>query len=248
MSNTLNRFATMSAPKGAGADLPIMAVDMPVVYEDEGQEHMGDTLFHYTSEAILYFGIMSHLEGRQGLQALPNMNLYYHPLDKAAYVSPDVMVVQPYQLIPDGLRIYRIGEQGPGPRLTIEVLSRRTFQQGDLTVKPQIYADIGVDEYILVDVTGDFLPERLQLRRLDPDKMWTKDRDRDGGVTSKLGFRIIIETDERVRVLDAQTGHRYVRPHEAEAAAKAQRLAEQRAQELESELARLKSGLPKQDN
>jgi Uma2 family endonuclease len=232
----------------AGNGPPIFAVDIPIVYEDEGQERMGDTLFHYTTEAILYFGIMSHLEGRQGFQALPNMNLYYHPIDRSAYVSPDVMVVQPFQPVPEDLRTYRIGEQGPAPLLTIEVLSRRTFQQGDLTIKPQIYADMGVAEYILVDVTADFLPERLQIRRLDPDKLWTMDRDRDGGVTSVLGFRILIEADDKVRVLNAQTGHGYARPHEAESAAKALRESLRRIEELEAQLANFKNGPPKSGN
>ena len=188
---------------------------------------------------------MSHLEGRQGFQALPNMNLYYHPIDRNAYVSPDVMVVQPYEPILDTLRTYRIGKEGPAPLLTIEVLSRRTPQQGDLTIKPQIYADMGVKEYILVDVTADFLPERLQIRRLDPDKLWVNDGDRDGGVTSMLGFRIIIEPDDKVRVLNAQTGHRYARPHEAESNANALRESQRRIEELEARLAKFNNGQPK---
>ncbi len=243
MANSSNLLIANS-----GNGPPIFAVDMPVVYEDEGQEHMGDTLFHFTTEVILYFGIMWHLEGQKGFQSLPNMNLYYHPIDRSAYVSPDVMVVQPFEPIPATLRTYRIGEQGPAPLLAIEVLSRRTFQQGDLTIKPQIYADMGVREYILVDVTGDFLPERLQIRRLDPDKMWIIDRDRDGGVTSTLGFRIIIEADDKVQVLHAQTGHRYARPHQAESAANALLEAQRRIEELEAQLAKINNGPPKSGN
>ena len=43
-----NRSNLLTADSDNGP--PIMAVDIPIVYEDEGQEHMGDTLFHYTSE------------------------------------------------------------------------------------------------------------------------------------------------------------------------------------------------------
>jgi hypothetical protein len=41
-------------------------------------------------------------------------------------------------------------------------------------------------------------------------------KDADGGVTSKLGFRLIIEHDSQVRALDVATGKRYVRPREAQ--------------------------------
>jgi hypothetical protein len=170
------------------------------------------------------------------------------------------MVVAPFRPLEESLSSYEIGKQGPVPLLTAEILSERSAQQKDLGEKMTLYARLGVAEYILVDMTGRFLPQRLLLKRLQADGTWKDEQDPDGGVTSRLGFRLILDADGRLRVLDAATGKRYVRPDEAEGVAEAQRQAEEarhqaeearrqaeaRIQELEAELARVKGPPPEQ--
>jgi hypothetical protein len=192
------------------------------------------------------------------------MNLYYLAEDaggRLPYVSPDTMVVKPFRPLPETVRSYQIDKDGPAPLLTMEILSERSAQQRDREEKVVLYALLGVAEYILVDVTGQFLPQRLLLKRLQPDQTWRDEQDPDGGVTSQLGFRLLIEADGQLRVMHALTGERYVRPfeaqeesrarqaeaaaREAEAAAReveaeARRQAEARVRELEAELARLR--------
>jgi hypothetical protein len=123
-------------------------------------------------------------------------------------------------------------------------LSQRTFRQRDLDEKTKVYAFMGVAEYILVDVTGAFLHEKLLLKRLQPDGTYIDERDSDGGVTSKLGFRLVIEQDGQLRVVNAATGKLYLRP--LEAAAKI-REAEAKTRNLEAEIARLQEILAKQE-
>ena len=48
--------------------MPIIAIDMPVMFEDEGYEEMGESLPHSTSEAIIRFGLMERLRISPGLQ------------------------------------------------------------------------------------------------------------------------------------------------------------------------------------
>ncbi len=244
------------------ADIPIIAVDIPVMYEDEGQDEMGESLPHVLTDEILHNGLQAHLADRPEFRVFSNLNLYYHPIDRNAYVSPDGMVVTPSRQLKEDLGSYRIGEDGPAPLLTAEILSKRSAQQQDLSNKVKIYADLRVAEYILVDITGRFLPQKLLLKRLQPDKTWRDEQDPDGGVTSSLGFRLVIESDGQLRVIDAATGRRYVRPLEAEAESAARQKAEQkvrkaqekarkatkekqqyeeRVRELEAELARLRA-------
>ncbi|MBI1927737.1 Uma2 family endonuclease [Candidatus Poribacteria bacterium] len=257
--------------------LPIIAIDLPVLYEDEGQEEMGEHTIHTLTDDIIRLGLESHLAERPNHHVFSNLNLHYHRIDKNAYVSPDEMVVVAELPPHPSMGSYRVGETGPAPILAVEVLSRRTYQQQDVspTGKPVIYAELGVAEYILVDVRGEFLPQRLLLKRLNADvpdengvPSWQDERDADGGVTSQLGFRLIIEADGQVRVLDATSGRRYLRPEEVEmnrqqaeqraiSEAAARHQAEQRAAEaeqraakeaiarqtLEDELARLKAEL-----
>jgi Uma2 family endonuclease len=236
-----------------------------VLYEDEGQEEMGETEVHGLTSAIIWFGIKAHLAPQPRYRVLSDVNCYYHPIKRSAYFSADTMVVAPPRPLRALVRTYRIGPRRPPPLLTVEVLSRRSFQQQDLTNKPDIYADTGVAEYILVDVTGEYLPERLRLRRLRGNRSWSDHQDPDGGVTSQLGFRLIIDRDGQVRVVDAATGWRYPRPDEADAEARARQLAEEarrqaeetrrqaeearrqaeeRAQALEAELQRLRGTPP----
>jgi acyl-CoA reductase-like NAD-dependent aldehyde dehydrogenase len=108
---------------------------------------------------------------------------------------------------------------------------------------------------MLIDMSGEFLPELLLMKRLVRGA-WKDERDADGGITSRFGFRLIVDGDGQLRVVDAGTGRRYVRPDEAEAEAAARRAeaaarqaeaaarmrAEQRVRELEAELAQLRPG------
>jgi Uma2 family endonuclease len=219
---------------------PILEDGIPLVYEDEEEGDMGEATWHSDSIAIALYGLKAHLGDRKELQILANLNVYYSTTDRKAYFSPDLMVTEPNEVIED-LTSYRIGEDGPAPLLVGEVLSDRTAQQGDLREKLRIYAQLGIREYLLVDVTGEFLAEILLLKRLRRDRTWKDEQDADGGITSKLGFRLVVDTDGRLRVLDATTGKPYPRPDEAQALAV-------RVRTLEEELARLRRARAKAKN
>ncbi len=195
--------------------VPIIAIDVPVIYEDEGQEEMGESIPHVTTDRTLLFGLLVHFQDQPEFQVLSNLNMYYHRIDKSAYVSPDEMVVQVDKRL-QNLGGYRVGVDGPAPLVAIEILSKRSFQQQDLSNKPTIYAMLGVLEYILIDTTGVFLEQRVLLRHLQPDGSWLDQQDNDGGITSRLGFRLQIEADGKLRVSHALTGRKYSRQEETE--------------------------------
>ena len=234
---------TTSPPDFVKNPQPILYRDLPLLYEDEEEPDLGETNPHVIAEEIIRNGLKAHLVGQPSLRVFSNMNLYYSPQDLRAYVSPDTMVV-PCQA---GYEIssYRIGKDGPAPILVAEILSERSAQQRDLSEKVELYAHLGVAEYILADVTGKFLPQRLLLKRLQPDQTWKDEQDPDGGITSQLGFRLVTEPDGLLRVLDAVTGKRYIRPEEAETR---RRQAEERIRELEAELARLRASKTESEN
>jgi hypothetical protein len=197
---------------------------------------LGESNPHVLSDEVLHVCLTAHFANRPEYQVFSNMNLYYqdpeHPeVSPMPYVSPDTMVVTPFQRLPENISSYQIGREGPAPMLVAEVLSERSRQQRDLHEKVILYAGLGIAEYILVDVSGRFLPERLLLKRLRADGTMEDVRDPDGGVTSQLGFRLIIDTDGRIRVIDTATGHKYIRPLEAEASVRAAAEARQQAEE-----------------
>jgi hypothetical protein len=223
---------------------PVLPKDTPIIYEDEEEDKMGEANRHANTNVILYACLKHFLKERHPqLRIYLNMSCYYAngPKHKKTgslpYVSPDNMIVEPFEPS-DDLVSYTIGKTGPEPRVTIESLSEGTAEVNDQDVKVKLYARLKVGEYILVDVTGEFLPEKLLLKRLQPDGTWKDERDADGGVTSDLGFRLLIDETDEVVVVDRATGKRYVRPDDIFqledqllAEAHARELAEQKVRE-----------------
>lgn len=237
--------------------LPIIAVDIPIMYEDEGQDEVGETDIHWRCCEILRNGMIAFFGKGSPYRVFSDLNVYYHPVDRWAYVTPDACAVIPYEPLPENVTSYRIGTQGPAPVIAMEVLSHRSAQQQDLTNKPTIYSRLGVSEYIVIDVTGHFFPKKLLIKTLQQeDDTWIDHQDADGGVTSKLGFRIIIDDDGMIRLVNAKTGIRYPRPEEtgdiqfalsqSEELRKLEQLkfekAEKRIQELEAQLRKNQAG------
>jgi Uma2 family endonuclease len=187
---------------------------VPLLYEDDGFEDMGETDIHTRTINTLLNGLAIHFKKRRKFRVFANLNLYYSAVDPRAYVSPDVMVVVPTRKLGDDVRSYRIGKDGPAPLWVGETLSRHTFEERDLTDKPLVYAQMKVPEYALIDALGEFLSVRLLLKQLQVNGAWKDIRDAEGGITSQLGFRLTLENHE-LRVSNVDTGERYLRPEEA---------------------------------
>ena len=197
-------------------ELPALAIDLPVQFTDEGQEHMGETVAHTHSSHTSYAGLFAHFADKTEYRVFSNLSLYYHPVNRNAYIAPDVMVVCPSRPLDENVVSYRIGVDGPAPLLVVEALGRKSVQQQDLTIKPMIYAQIGVKELLYIDTTGEYLPERLQLRRLQfRDETWaTVPIGENGLLTSAFGFAVTIEGDRKVRFSNPATKRPYPRLEE----------------------------------
>jgi Uma2 family endonuclease len=207
---------------------------LPIIYEDEAEFDLGESNPHVMSDEILHVCLTAHFADQPQHQVFSNMNVYYSAAVKPLpYVSPDTMIVRPFRRLPEAITSYEIGRDGPPPEFVAEVLSDRSAQQRDLDEKVVLYAKLGIQEYLLVDVRGVYLPERLLLKRLQADGSWADTQDADGGVTSRLGFRVVIEADDRLRVVDLATGLRYVRPLEAQVEANARGEAEEAYREAD---------------
>jgi len=195
---------------------PAMAIDLPVLFEDEGQEHMGETAAHTHAAHTAYAGLLAHFSDKTEYRVFANLSMYYHPINRSAYVSPDVMVVCPSRPLDPEIASYRVGHDGPAPLLVVEVLGRRSLQQQDLSIKPMVYAQLGVKELLFIDTTGQILPERLQLRRLQlRDETWMEVPQGDNGqLQSAFGYAVMIEPDKKVRFSNPTARQPYPRLEE----------------------------------
>ena len=214
--------------------------DIPILFEDE-EEPMGKANAHAWTNLVLFGCLPALLKKRRpDYQVFANLNCYYEARGRRSAktgrkpnFASDIMLVRPYVLLPFDTTSYTIGDDGPEPTTVIEVLSKETAAKRDLKEKLVLYRKLKISEYILVDLTGSFLKQKIQLKVLQPSGKWKNVKDADGGLTSQLGFRLILdETDPLgLFVVDAETGIRCVRPHESEERANLEGEARQRAEE-----------------
>jgi Uma2 family endonuclease len=236
-------ITTASVLRHSPFPTPLPAEDLPILFQEEEDDGVGEGNIHWLWAIDLYQGIKTHLAQQSALYVFANLNVYYrdkplHPKSRQRpNVAPDTMVVQPLAPLPEYVPSYSIGRDGPAPVLAAEVLSPHSARRRDLKAKPILYAGLAIPEYLLADPLGRYLPERLLLKRLQPDRTWHDLRDPDGGVTSQLGFRVILE-DDHLRVIDAVTGKRYVRPDEAQGAEDQRRELEEKVRALQAQLRR----------
>jgi len=213
---------------------PISPSGIPIIYEDEDEEDMGEASYHYWAGHIAFTCLTAFLkETWPDLKVFNNLNCYYarEPRDPKSRSLPcfsaDLMIVRPSSPTPWDFDSYTIGQEGPAPEVVVEVMSAKTAGTRDLGAKLIICSKLGIKEYILVDPTGQFLAERLLLKQLQAEGDWKNLANEDGSVTSELGFRLVIDENGELAVFHARTGKRYVRPQEAEAQADARRMAEE---------------------
>lgn len=123
--------------------------------------------------------------------------------DQLTVVMPRHGGLPPYQPVPDLLvhttlgptprQSLNIAQDGP-PAITIEVTSPSTARERDLSAdpargKPQLYAAMGIPEYLVFDPLAEFIREQVRAWRLGPHGLyvhWLPDA-RDHWVSVALG-------------------------------------------------------------
>lgn len=171
-----------------------------------------------------------------------NLLLYYEEGDPSASVAPDVFVVKG---IPKAQRrTYKLWVEGRPPTVVLEITSRSTRLE-DQGNKRALYALLGVCEYFLYDPLAEYLDPPLQGFSLAKGEYRPIEPAADGSLLSEaLGLRLQIENG-RLRLIEAATGKRLLKPAEVReqvrAEAEARRAAERRLADAEAELARLRA-------
>ena len=113
---------------------------------------------HYAFGALLL-----HYRDRPDVYVSADLLIYYEEGNPRVSVAPDTFVVFGVE---DHKRMnYKVWEEGKGPDFVLEVASPNTWRE-DVERKPDIYANLGVREYLLFDPLGEHLSPRLQGYRL----------------------------------------------------------------------------------
>lgn len=182
--------------------------------------------------------------GREGAWVCCDINVYYKQGDPKTVVAPDIAVAFGVDVAAvKGQSVYKVWEAGAAPCFALEIASPKTLRT-DLHVKPDKYAELGVDEYWRLDPTGGDLlnlplqGERRQAGRWAPIEV-APDGDGLRGRSDALGLDLCWRPP-RLRLWDIAEGAWLPDPDEQ--AARADDLAA-RAAAAEAELAELRTRL-----
>jgi len=155
-----------------------------------------------------------------------NLLIYYVEGDPKKSVAPDVFVVK--HCDPRQRRNFKVWEEGRGPAFVLEVTSKKTRRQ-DLGTKKEKYAQLGVVEYVFYDPLAEWLRPVLQgLRLVDGNYVPLGPADGTGLVSQQLGITFRLENGA-LCLFNTTTRERV-------------RTAAEQLQELQEELARLRTG------
>ncbi|MDE0668413.1 MAG: Uma2 family endonuclease [Acidimicrobiia bacterium] len=229
----------------------LLEVDPAVAYPATAPE-MGESPRHVRAQFHAYGALSAHFAHRPDCYVGQELNVYYRPMPRTAFVVPDVMVcfgVDAGAIEQDVS--YRIWDVGAPPALVLEIASGTTHGR-DTDDKPAIYLEVGADEYWRFDPSGlGFYEPRLQGDRRAGDT-WKPIEvvpDGDGrlvGRSGVLGLDVYAET-HRLRFRDYRTGRWLSDPddtrRERDAAEARATAAEARAKTAEAELAALRARL-----
>lgn len=152
----LNTFPLPSAPTET-ADL----------YPESDGKPMAETERHFRELLKNFNRIEDHFAHIPDVYVLGDMMMYYEEGNPRKSISPDIFVA--FGIGRKERRIYKIWEEGKPPDFVLEFASKGTYRT-DLTRKVQLYAEIGIPEYLVYDVDRRYLPTPLMGFRLIGDE------------------------------------------------------------------------------
>jgi Uma2 family endonuclease len=196
-------------------------VDFPDDFSPMEEESMPEAALH--DKLIQYLvEVLEWLFHRQWCAIHRNLAFYYIRDRSILTIAPDLAVIKglPFQPI----KSWRVGKTGPAPHVVFEALSEETWRK-DLEEKPDVYADMGVQEYFAYD--PNLIPlapettQRLFGWRLDPalDRMVPLTANEDTSLWSHELNSFLVPDQEILRLYDPDY-HLRLTGEEAEAAAR----------------------------
>jgi len=173
-------------------------------YPESDGKPMAETDTHRTEMIWAIECLKRHFQPQPLVYVTGNILFYYVEDDPKKCFSPDVVVVRG---VPSHLRrTYLLWEEGKAPCFVLEVTSRKT-RSVDWNKKLQLYAQLGVHEYVMFDPLDEYLRHApLQLMRLEGTKYVVASPEGDGSLLSReLGLKLLL-LEGRLRFQDPATG------------------------------------------
>jgi Uma2 family endonuclease len=209
----------------------------PVIYPESDGKPMAETDLHRDEMVRLIELLKGAFLEDANVYVSGNLLLYYEEGNPRASVSPDVLVVRGVPKLPRR-DTYLLWREGKPPCFVIEVTSRSTRAE-DLIKKRDLYARLGVQEYVLYDPRAEYLSPPLQgFRLVDGGYLPMPVADHGSLESDELGMRLALE-DGLLQLSDRRSRRRLLSI--AERDAEARRLLEAENEALRRRIAELEA-------
>ena len=234
-----------------GHNMPYAPTDAVDIYPDTDGEPMAASDLHLEILIWLIQTLRAHFAQMPEVYVSGDILTYYVEGNPRAVCAPDVLVT--FGIGQKLRRTYKVWEEGKVPDFVM-VFSSKTTYQNDLTDKMELYAALGIPNYLLYDAEALYLPSPLMGFQLVKGVYVPIPPGVEGGVHSDvLGLDFHIR-DRRLGVYDPVGGQWIQTPAEQQAAraktaethAAQETITRQKAEEeverLQEQLARLQAG------
>lgn len=177
---------------------PASTEEKEIVYPEQREDDMGETSIHARLVAN-FLGILNlFLKSSRDVFLSANMNLYYEEGNPNKWFAPDILIAFG---VPNHERSsYRIWEEKIPPQVIFEVSSERTWKT-DISEKLEIYGQLGVEEYYILDPEFKYLPAPLLAFKLQGERLLTVPVNNDRIFSPRLGLEIV-RTENSFRLFD----------------------------------------------
>ncbi|MXY55225.1 MAG: Uma2 family endonuclease [Gammaproteobacteria bacterium] len=179
----------------------------PVACDDDGYLHddnaMAENDYHARLRAYLGSTMRARYRHRDDVYAATDLAFHFEEGNRAAVVVPDLMVV--FGASPHHRLSYKLWQEPKVPDFAAEVLCERTWRR-DVHVKPDLYQDLGVKEFWILDVI-DKLPDPVIGMRLNASSVYEPiPPSRHGTLVSDVLGVELLDNDGDFRFRDLATG------------------------------------------
>ncbi len=186
---------------GTDTYYPATAEELRVAYPEQREDDMGETSIHITLIANLLNVLKLFMKERTDVFLSANMNLYFEEGNPDKWLAPDILVA--FGVPNHDRSSFQVWKENVAPQIIIEVASERTWKN-DVSDKLEVYADIGVEEYYILDPGFEYLPSPMLAFRREGKRLLAANIEQNRIRSPRLGLDIV-RTENDFRLLDPRT-------------------------------------------
>jgi len=195
---------------------PLSTDEKEIIYPEQREDDMGETSVHINLVANFFNILKLFFKERRDVFLSANMNLYYEEDNPNKWFAPDILIAFG---VPDHNRSsYQLWKENVSPQVIFEVSSERTWKV-DISEKLEVYGQLGVEEYYILDPEFAYLPAPILAFHHQGERILTAPVNDNRIFSPRLELEIV-RTENNFRLFDPKKNEFLRTLDEAEAEVK----------------------------